>query len=108
MGNTSLKTTIISSLDNSDKKIQSSSILLKEQLASSTKKVNIAMIDANTYHAACYWKRAQVFAVSLKDLQYQIKKEAKAENNPKSIILEDYHNFLDIFSKKNSNILLSY
>ena len=41
----------------------------------------------------------------MKDLEYQAKKEARPKTNPKSIVLEEYHNFLDVFSKKNSDIL---
>ena len=99
---------IISILNNFDKKTQSDSIPLKEQLASSTKEVDIAMICANTYCAPCHLKKAQVFAVSLKDLQYQAKKEARAEIDPKSVVLEEHHDFLDVFSKKNSDILSPY
>lgn len=68
MGNTSPKTAIISGLDNSNKKIQSSSVSLKEQSASSTKDDDIAMIDIDIYFIACYSKKAQIFDISLKNL----------------------------------------
>ena len=41
----------------------------------------------------------------MKDIQYQAKKEARAKTNLKSVIPQKYYNFLDIFSKKNSNTL---
>ena len=105
MDNTSSKTAIISSLDNFDKKTQSGLVPLKEQSTSNTKDVDIAMIGADAYRAACRLKEAQVFAVSLKDLQYQAEKEARAETDPKSVVPEEYHDFLDVFSKKNSDTL---
>lgn len=40
----------------------------------------------------------------MRDLEYQAKKKVRPETNPRSIITEKYYNFLDIFSKKNSDI----
>ena len=68
--NTSLKTVIISSLNIFNQKTQLGSVLLKKQLTSNTKDINISIINANTYYATCYLKKAQVFAISLKSLQY--------------------------------------
>ena len=44
----------------------------------------------------------------MKDIKYQAEKKARAETNPKSIIPKKYHNFLDVFLKKNSDTLLLY
>ena len=63
------------------------------------------MIDVNTYRMAYKLKKAQVFAISMRDLEYQAEKKAKLETNPRSVVLEEYHNLLDVFSKKNSNTL---
>lgn len=46
---------------------------------------------------------AQVFAISINNIQYKAKKEAKVKTNPKNIIFKKHYNFLDIISKKNSN-----
>ena len=67
--------------------------------------IDIAMICADAYRAACRLKKAQVFAISMRDIQYQAEKEAKAETDPKSIIPQEYHNLLDVFSKKDSDTL---
>ena len=69
------------------------------------KDIDIAMIGADAYCAACRLKRAQVFAVSMRDIQYQAEKEARAETDPTSVVSQEYHDFFDIFSKKNSDIL---
>lgn len=37
----------------------------------------------------------------MKDLEFQAIKEAGLKTNPKNIIIAEYHNLLDVFSKKN-------
>ena len=58
------------------------------------------MIGANAYHATCKLKKTQVFAVFMKNLDYQVEKEARLETDLRSIVPEKYHDFLDLFSKK--------
>ena len=41
----------------------------------------------------------------MRDLEFQAVKKAKPETNPKNVIPEKYHDFLDLFSKKNSDTL---
>ena len=98
------ETVVISSFDNSDIKG-----LPIPTWASTlgTKEVDIAimMIGADAYRAACKLKGAQVFAVSMRDLEYQAEKEAKPETNPRSVVPEEYHDLLDVFSKKDSDTL---
>ena len=43
--------------------------------------------------------------MSLKDLKFQVTKEARPETDSKNIIPEEYRDFLDVFSKKNLGIL---
>lgn len=62
------------------------------------------MINVYTYYTTYYLKNTQVFIISLKNLQYQVKKEAKVKIDPKNIVSKEYHDFLNTFSKKNSNI----
>ena len=88
-----------------DKIIQLSLIPLKKQLTSSTKDVNIAMISVNAYGVVCCLKITQVFTVSLRDLQYQAKKETKAKTYLKSVVPKKYYNFVNVFSNKNLDTL---
>ena len=44
----------------------------------------------------------------MRNIQYQVEKKARAETNLKNIIFQEYHNFLDVFSKKNSDTLFLY
>ena len=100
IGETSSKKATISSLDSSDKKELPVPILATKESDSKAKDIDIAMIDADAYYAACRLKGAQVFAVSMRDIQYQAEKEAKAETNPTSVVPQEYYDFLDVFSKK--------
>ena len=76
----------ISNLDNSDKKELPVSITVTKKLDPKTKDIDIAMIDADVYCVNCCLKRAQVFAIAMRNIQYQVKKEARAETDPKSVI----------------------
>ena len=44
------------------------------------------MIDTDAYLKACKLKGAQVFSVSMRDLEYQAEKEVKPETNLKSVV----------------------
>lgn len=74
----------------------------------STDIIDIAIISADAYYLAYKFKRAQVLAVSIKNLKFQAIKEARPKIDPKSIIPEEYYNLLYIFSKKNLNTLSSH
>ena len=108
IGEFSLRKAIINSLESSNKKELPVPILITKISEPKAKDIDIAMIDADAYHAACRLKKNQVFAVSMRDIQYQAEKEARAKTNPKSIVSQEYYNFLDVFSKKNSDTLPLY
>ena len=55
------------------------------------------MIDADADCIACHLKKAQMFTVSMKDIQYQVEKKVKVETDPKNVVTQEYHDFLDIF-----------
>ena len=102
------KTVIISISDHSKKKRLSTLTLEVKVSTSVTKEVNVAMIDTDIYCITCKLKRAQVFAIFIKNLKYQAEKKARPETDPKNVIPEKYHDFLDVFSKKNSDISPSH
>ena len=52
--------------------------------------------------------RAEIFAISMRDIEYQLNKKTKLPINPKTIVLEKYHDFQDVFSKDISNTLKPY
>ena len=67
--------------------------------------VDVAMIGADAYCTTCKLKEAQVFALSLRDLEFQVAKEVRSKTDLKSIISEEYHDLLNIFLKKISDTL---
>ena len=95
--NQKLKIVTISSIDNLDKKNLPISIPTPTFDKSV---VDVVIIGADTYHVACKLKGAQVFAVSIMNLEFQVAKEAKPKIDLKSVILEVYHNLLNVFSKR--------
>ena len=101
----SLREVTISSLESSDKKKLPVSIPAIKKSGRKAEDINIAMIGADVYYIACCLKKAQVFAVSMRDIQYQAEKEARAKTDSKSIVPQEYHNFLYVFLKKNSDTL---
>ena len=105
IGKQNSKTVVINTLGNSSK--EELAILL---LAPTFRKnvEDVVMIDADAYCLACQLKRAQVFAISIRVLKFSAEKEARPETNLKTVVLEKYHDFLDVFSKKDLNTLLSY
>ena len=104
---TSLKATI-SILESSDKKELPVHIPVTKTLKSKAKNINIAMISADVYCIACYLKKTSIFAISMRNIKYQAKKENKAKTNLKSIVPSKYYNFLDVFSKKNTDTFPQY
>ena len=67
---TSSKKTTISNLDSSIKKELPVSILAIKKSDPKAKDIDIAIIGADAYRAVCRLKEAQVFAISMKDIQY--------------------------------------
>ena len=105
IGEINSKKATISSLDSSDKKELPIPILVTKKSDSKAKDIDIAMIGADAYCTAGCLKRAQVFIISMRDIQYQAKKKARAETNLTSVVSQKYYDFLDIFSKKDSDTL---
>ena len=46
--------------------------------------------------------------ISMKDIKYQLNKMAKTSTDPKTVVPEEYHKFLDVFSKEALDTLLSH
>ena len=44
----------------------------------------------------------------MNNIQYQAKKKIRAETNEKSVVSQEYQDFLDVFLKKDSDTLLLY
>ena len=52
--------------------------------------------------------RAEIFAISMRDIKYQLNKGTKPLTNPITVVPAGYHDFLDVFSKDISDTLRPY
>ena len=50
-------------------------------------------------------QRAEIFAISMRDIEYQLNKTTKPPTDPKTVVPAEYHDFLDVFSKDISDTL---
>lgn len=55
-------------------------------------------VDA--YCFACQLKKIRVFAIFIKNLEFQAVKKARRETIPKIIVKEKYYDFLNLFCNK--------
>ena len=53
-------------------------------------------------------QKAEIFAISMRDIKYQLNKGAKPLTDPKTVVPAEYHDYLDVFSKETSDTLRPY
>ena len=53
-------------------------------------------------------QRAEIFAILMRDIKYQLNKTTKPPTDPKTVVPAEYHDFLDVFSKDISDTLRPY
>jgi hypothetical protein len=71
--------------------------------------LKIHSITAISFNTLFRQKDVEIFAVFIKDLNIQLKKqESKKVIDSKSIISAEYHDFLNVFSKEKVDILSSH
>lgn len=66
---------------------------------------HLAFIDAAPFQYLAKQKDVEIFTISMQDIEYQLSKTAKTLTDPKTVVPEEYHEFLDVFSKKASDTL---
>lgn len=67
--------------------------------------VDCAMIGAAAYQMLAKTKGVELFAISMKDLEDQKEKENEPSTDPKTVLPEEYHDLIDVFSKVAANKL---
>ena len=84
------------------------------------KPLDLAFIGAAPFQYLAKQKDMEIFAVSIQDIknelnaismkniEYQLNKTIKVSTNSKTMVSEEYHKFLDVFSKKASDTLLPH
>ena len=77
----------------------------KVELADETKPINLAFIGGAPFTYLAKQKDVEIFAISMRDIEYQLEKATKTPTDPKTMVPEEYHEFLDVFSKEASDTL---
>lgn len=70
--------------------------------------VDIVRIGINAYCTTCMLKKTLIFAISIENLEFQAINKARPKTKLKNIVPKEYHDFLDVFLKKNLDTLLSH
>ncbi len=71
--------------------------------------IEIHSIAVASFNILSRQKNVKIFAVFMKDLEIQLKKQdSNIVTDSKSVILCEYHDFLNVFSKKKANVLSSH
>jgi vacuolar-type H+-ATPase catalytic subunit A/Vma1 len=80
-----------------------------EFLDESDSAIEIHSIAAVSFNILFRQKNVEIFAVFMKNLEIQLKKQdSKIVIDSKSIVSSKYHDFLDVFFKKKTDILSSH
>ena len=77
----------------------------KVELADETKPIDLAFIRGASFTYFAKQKDVEIFAISMRNIEYQLEKATKTLTDPKTVVLEEYHKFLDVFSKEASDTL---
>ena len=77
----------------------------KVELADETKPINLAFIGGAPFTYLAKQKDVEIFAISMRNIEYQLEKATKTPIDPKTVVSEEYHKFLDVFSKEASDTL---
>ena len=75
-----------------------------------SKSLNLALIgEALFIHLAKLKKqKAEIFAISMQNIKYQLNKGTKPPTNPKTVVSAKYYDFFDVFLKNISDTLRPY
>ena len=74
----------------------------------STKPLELAMVGAALFQYLTKQKGVKIFGISMWDLEYQLNRTEKPVTTSATMVPKCYHEFLDVFSKKESDKVLSH
>ena len=91
-------------------------IILKASLRSAAlphakklvKPLKLAMVVAALFQYLTKQKGVEIFDISMRNLEYQLNKAKKPITDSATVVLECYHEFLDVFSKEASDKVSSH
>ena len=99
------------------KRILQPAMTPKPMLSIEAKPLNLVFIGAAPFQYLAKQKDVEIFAISMqnienklnailmKNIEYQLNKTAKTPTDPKTVVSEEYHEFLDVFLKEASDML---
>ena len=70
-----------------------------------TKSIDLTFIEGAPFTYLAKQKNVEICAISMRDIEYQLKKAVKTPMDPKTVVPENYHKFLNVFSKETSDTL---
>ena len=81
-----------------------------ERMGKNDKPLDLALISGAPFmHLARSKKqKAEIYAISMRDIEYQLNKGTKPPTDLKTVVPTEYPDFLDVFSKDISNTLRPY
>ena len=80
-----------------------------ERVDKNDKPLDLTFLGGTPFmHLAKKQKTVEIFAISMRNVEYQLNKRAKPPTNPKTVVPAEYHDFLDVFLKDISDTLRSY
>ena len=73
-----------------------------------SKPFDLAFIGGAPFVHLAKKRKADIFAISMQDIEYQLNKTTKPPTDPKTVVPTEYHDLIDVFSKDVSDTLRPY
>ena len=80
----------------------------KTELMDETNLIDLTFIGSAPFTYLAKQKDVKICAISMQNIEYQLEKATKTPMNPKTMVPEEYHKFLNIFSKEASDTLFEH
>ena len=72
------------------------------------KPLDLAFIGGALFVHLAKKRKADIFTISMRDIEYQLNKTTKPPTDPKTVVPTKYHDLIDVFSKDVSDTLRPY
>ena len=79
-----------------------------ERAGENDKPLDLAFIGGAPFVHLAKKQKANIFAISMRDIEYQLNKTTKPPTDPKTVVPTKYHDLIDVFSKDVSDSLRPY
>ena len=79
-----------------------------ERAGGNDKPLNLAFVGGALFVHLAKKRKADIFAISMRDIEYQLNKTTKPPTDPKTVVPTEYHDLIDVFLKDVSDTLRPY